>query len=179
MVLEDDTKVTSSYISITPLDIHNKEFSRAVRGYAISEVDTFLDQIVSEFERLIRENEELNMTITDLESRLEHYKGLEETLKNAILLAQKAADEIRESADRESKAIIHEAEIKTERMRQHASQLLAEVYDELETNKQRLLKFKTEMKAFLNSNKELVEENIDKLVSNLEKYIEAGKKIWG
>ncbi|HHY45043.1 MAG TPA: DivIVA domain-containing protein, partial [Firmicutes bacterium] len=73
---------------LTPLDIHNKEFSKAFRGYSEDEVDEFLDLVVAEFERLIRTQEELQVELSGLESRIEHYRGLEETLKNAIVLAQ-------------------------------------------------------------------------------------------
>jgi len=48
--------------TLTPLDIHNKEFSRGFRGYNEEEVDEFLDQIVAELEGLLRENEELRGT---------------------------------------------------------------------------------------------------------------------
>ena len=37
---------------LTPLDIQHKEFSKAMRGYAMHEVDTFLDQVTEEFTRL-------------------------------------------------------------------------------------------------------------------------------
>jgi len=37
---------------LTPLDIQHKEFTKAMRGYAMHEVDTFLDQITEEFTRL-------------------------------------------------------------------------------------------------------------------------------
>ena len=41
---------------LTPADIHNKEFSRGFRGYNEEEVDDFLDEIVYEFEELIKKN---------------------------------------------------------------------------------------------------------------------------
>ena len=98
---EEETTVTSTRIPrLTPLDIHNKEFTRSFRGYNEEEVDEFLDLIVAELEWYMRENEELQANIAGLESRINHYKGLEETLKNAIVLAQKAADQIKESATR-------------------------------------------------------------------------------
>src|SRR6266581_3336564 len=37
---------------LTPLDIQHKEFTKAMRGYAMHEVDTFLDQVTEEFTRL-------------------------------------------------------------------------------------------------------------------------------
>jgi cell division initiation protein len=39
-------------VPLTPMDIHNKEFSRSFRGYKEDEVDQFLDNIVDDFEKL-------------------------------------------------------------------------------------------------------------------------------
>ena len=37
---------------LTPVDIHNKEFSRSFRGYNQDEIDDFLDEIVNDYEKL-------------------------------------------------------------------------------------------------------------------------------
>ena len=37
---------------ITPKDIQSKQFARGVRGYREDEVDTFLDLMTLEFEKL-------------------------------------------------------------------------------------------------------------------------------
>lgn len=44
---------------LTPLDIHNKEFSKGFRGYDEDEVNEFLDQIIKDYEILIREKKSL------------------------------------------------------------------------------------------------------------------------
>ena len=44
---------------LTPLDIHNKVFSKGVRGYKLEEVDAFLDEVIRNYESLFRENREL------------------------------------------------------------------------------------------------------------------------
>ena len=44
---------------ITPADIENKEFSIVKRGYSEQEVDEYLDLIIVDMERLIRENRQL------------------------------------------------------------------------------------------------------------------------
>ena len=55
MALTDDSKPFDVDIRrLSPLDIHNKEFSKSFRGYSENEVDEFLDLVVAEFERLIR-----------------------------------------------------------------------------------------------------------------------------
>ena len=44
---------------LTPLDIHNKEFSKGFRGYNEDEVNEFLDQIMKDLEILTKEKKEL------------------------------------------------------------------------------------------------------------------------
>lgn len=73
---------------LTPLDIHNKEFSRKLRGYDEDEVNEFLDQIIKDFEALIRENKELQNHALTLQEKLDHFANLEETLSKTIIVAQ-------------------------------------------------------------------------------------------
>lgn len=42
-------------MALTPLDIHNKEFTRGFRGYDEDEVNEFLDQVIKDYELVIRE----------------------------------------------------------------------------------------------------------------------------
>ncbi len=48
---------------LSPLDIHNKEFTRGFRGYVEDEVNEFLDQIIKDYEILLREKKELEEKI--------------------------------------------------------------------------------------------------------------------
>lgn len=45
-------------MAITVKDIHEKEFSKQVRGYSIDEVDDFLDELAEQMEVMIKENRE-------------------------------------------------------------------------------------------------------------------------
>ena len=45
-------------MEITVKDIHEKEFSKQVRGYSIDEVDDFLDELAEQMEVMIKENRE-------------------------------------------------------------------------------------------------------------------------
>ena len=153
---------------ITPLDIHNKEFTKVFRGYSEGEVDEFLDLAVSEFERLIRSNEEMQSKVSGLEARLEHYKGMEETLKNAILLAQKSADQIKEAAAKEASLIKAGAEAEAARIREDALSASRKCYEEAEEQRHRLLSFKVQLKAFLQSALELAEQGPNDILRRLD-----------
>ena len=65
---------------LTPLDIHNKEFSRGFRGYDEDEVNEFLDQIIKDYEILIREKKETEERLNSLNERLGHFTNIDETL---------------------------------------------------------------------------------------------------
>ena len=60
-------------MKLTPMDINNKEFKRALRGYSADEVDEFLDQIVENYEELYKENANLKENqVLDLEVELDY-----------------------------------------------------------------------------------------------------------
>lgn len=85
---------------LTPLDIHNKEFARSFRGYDEDQVNEFLDQIIKDYELLIRDNKELQNQVLALQERLDHFVNLEETLSKTIIVAQETADEVKNNSKR-------------------------------------------------------------------------------
>jgi len=90
---------------LTPMDIQNREFKRGFRGYNENEVDEFLDMIVADYERLLRENEKLKERTGNNEKELTHYKGLEQNLQDTLLVAQKTAEDVLNAARKNAKEI--------------------------------------------------------------------------
>ena len=88
---------------ITPLDIQNKQFKRAFRGYKEGEVDEFLDEIIIDYEKIYKENIELKDKILMLSEQIKYYKNLEETLKDTLVVAQNTADEVTLAARQKEK----------------------------------------------------------------------------
>ncbi|GKV60790.1 hypothetical protein LMRF01_2734 [Listeria monocytogenes] len=97
---------------LSPLDIHNKEFTRGFRGYDEDEVNDFLDQIIKDYEQVIKEKKRIEDTLNNSEERLGHFTNIEETLNKSLIVAQTAAEEVKASAEKEAKLIIREAEKK-------------------------------------------------------------------
>lgn len=168
---EEEAAGLKSFNTLTPLDIHNREFKRSFRGYDEDEVDGFLDLVVAEFERIMRDNEELRALKTDLEARVQHYKGLEETLKNSIVLAQKTADQVKEVAMQEGENIKQKAELEAEAIRRKAQEDMKETFKELEEARGRLLRFKAEMKVYLSSQLEVMENGSEGILERLGKAL--------
>ncbi len=112
----NESKSEVAELPLTPLDIHNKEFTRGFRGYDEDEVNEFLDQVIKDYETVIREKKELNERVKLLEERLGHFSNLEETLNKSILVAQETAEEVRQNAKKESRLIVKEAEKNADRI---------------------------------------------------------------
>ncbi len=118
---------------LTPLDIQNKEFSLALRGFNREEVNDFLDRLTKDYEEIIKENVQMKEQAESLEGKLEHYKKIEETLQKAIVIAQDTAEEVKRNASKEAELIRREAEKDAARIieeaRYKASRIVAEHED--------------------------------------------------
>jgi len=124
---------------LTPMDIHNKEFKRSFRGYSEGDVDEFLDQVIRQFEDLLRENMEAKETIERLNTKLEHFQRMESTLHSTLVIAQETAEEVKLNAKKESELILKEGDIRVQRMLEEASskvRRMATEYDELQKQMQ-------------------------------------------
>ena len=96
-------------MSLTPMDIHNKEFARKFRGSDEDEVDQFLDSIVDEFEKLYKENLELKDKVHALGDQISQYKTMESALKDTLVTAQKKADLTQNEAEQQARRIVESA----------------------------------------------------------------------
>lgn len=106
---------------ITPLDIENKKFYRQmVNGYNVEEVDEFLDEVMVAYEKLYKENIELKKNAEELHNDVGQYKNIESTLQSTLVIAQKTADEVKETAEKQAKQLIDEAKGKAEQIERKA-----------------------------------------------------------
>jgi len=112
---------------LTPLEIHNKEFGTRMRGYDQDEVNEFLDQVIRDYELLIRQNKEVNDELEIANKKLSNYEEMQESLNKSILVAQDAADRLKENTEREIEVTKLEAEKYAENIRTEADEYAAEV----------------------------------------------------
>jgi cell division initiation protein len=99
-------------MKLTPLDIHHKEFHHALRGYSEEEVDTFLDEVADEFERLFKENIELSEKLEAATAKVRDYQSMEVTLNNTMVSAQRASEQIVAQANDEASVVLRDAQVK-------------------------------------------------------------------
>jgi cell division initiation protein len=100
---------------ITIVDIQHKQFRKKLNGYDPADVDQYLDEIIETLEDEAHKRSALEAEIADLRERISHFKAMEESLQNTLLLAQRTADEVKASAHKEADLIRHEARISVEK----------------------------------------------------------------
>ncbi len=144
---------------LTPVDIETVDFKKVALGYSQDEVDEFLDKVIVEFEVLYKENVKLNDRVEVLEEGIKHYKELEETLKNSIVLAEKTAVETKNNANQSAEQIIKEAELKAAEILQDANKKLYELEYKVLGMKNRYDIFKAKLKLLLNTEAEILENS--------------------
>ncbi len=142
---------------LTPLDIHNKEFTRGFRGYDEDEVNEFLDQVIKDYEAVLREKKELFQRVQDLDDRLEYFTNIEETLNKSILVAQESAEEVRRSAQKEAQLIVKEAEKNADRIINEALSKSRKVMLEIEELKKQASVYRMRFKMLVEAQLELLQ----------------------
>lgn len=112
---------------MTPLEIQKREFTRKWKGYDPIEVQQFLVDAAEDMEALARENAELDGRLRSLEQENEEHRERERILKQTLLSAQQASEDIREAARREANLVVREAQDSAEKLTHSALQRAAEI----------------------------------------------------
>jgi cell division initiation protein len=103
-------------MKISPMDIQRQAFARRFRGLDPEEVRAYLSLISEELAAVERERADLDQQVKHMESLLDEHRQRESMLKNTLLTAQKASDEIREAAHRQAEAVVKEAELQADKL---------------------------------------------------------------
>ena len=129
-------------MKITPMEIKQQEFKRGMRGYDTVEVDTFLEMVGNEFEKLLQDVREYDRKIIALESELSKFKEVESTLKQTLMNVQETSDKSLENSKKEAVLMRKEAELEVQRMVEQARRERDAMKDEvitLQTQKKSLI----------------------------------------
>ena len=148
-------------MSITPLDVDQRQFRLVLRGCDPNEVYTFLGQVSRALEDVVRENTHLQEELRGRDDSLKEYRQNESRLREALVSAGRMTEEIKESARKEAELIRAEAELHAEKIiasSQERVMQLTEQYQVLRRQKARLL---GELSGILESHRRLVETHED------------------
>ncbi len=144
---------------ITPLDIENKKFGKQMmNGYNVEEVDDFLDDLTVDYGKNYKEITELRAKVEELNSSLAHYKSIESTLQNTLLMAQETSEEVKNVAKQKAEQIVNDAKASSEKRVSELNNEIAMKEKALDDLKKQFDIYKAKMESLLISQLELLKE---------------------
>ena len=147
---------------ITPVEIQSKAFKSGI-GYDKKDVDSFISEILENYEELYRSNVEMKDKINMLNDGLQHYKNIEASLQKALVLAEKTSEETIRTAELKAQTIEMEAVNKAKEHTADAKHELERVHNQTVTLVQQYTKFKAQFSQFLNAQMDLLNSDSFKL----------------
>ncbi len=143
-------------MKVTPLDIQQKRFHIAFRGFERTEVEAFLDVVREEMEGLVREVTELREFRDTYDERMRDYRDREDTLKSTMITTHKLAEDIRENARKEAQLMVKDAEIKYQQTLERAREERLRLESELIELRRQKHHFLQDMRKMLQMHQEMV-----------------------
>lgn len=126
---------------LTITEIKNKKFEKSAFGYKVDDVENFLNEVIDLVAALESEKAEAEKKLVVLATKIEEYRSEEDSLRQALLGAQKLGDNILKEAKNRAEILMRDATIKSEN-------ILKNVKDEVKREEVILNKMKREVDAF-------------------------------
>ncbi len=115
---------------ITPSDIENKDFKRAKKGYDPDEVDEYLDLIIVDMEKLIKENRRLKEELTKANNQVNKHMNSESSVYETLNAAKQLMNDIAASAERRAEILLKNAELEADLITREAKENISRYTDE-------------------------------------------------
>ncbi len=139
-------------------EIKNKKFDKAAFGYKVEDVENFLNEVIDYVSALENEKAETEKKLVVLANKIEEYRNEEDSLRQALLGAQKLGDSILKEAKNRAEIIMRDATIKSEN-------IVKNVKDEVKREEVILNKMKREVDAFRTKMLTMYNSHIDMIKS--------------
>src|SRR5437868_13515881 len=97
-------------MNVSPLDLRQQRFRKAVRGFDTVEVASVLAAVADDYEQALRETDRLRQDLMRMEAVLNEHREHEKNLQATMMTAQKLSGAIKANAGLEARRIIREAE---------------------------------------------------------------------
>jgi cell division initiation protein len=134
---------------LTVIDIENINFRKSMRGYDTDEVEEFLEKVAGSLQIYSEKIKNLEIQVSRFDDQMKEYAELKRSLQDALVLAQKSAEERVSSAESRAEVIIAEAEAQAHKIVIGAKDRVDEHKREIERLRQIRYQFVAEFKGLL------------------------------
>lgn len=145
---------------LTPIDIDNKVFKKAkIGGYDIKDVEDFLVLVMSDYEKLYKENSELRGRVQTLQDSVEHYNSLQAGIDKTVENAQTEADSIKLQAQKQAESIKTSAEIDAKQRLEDLQRQIIKAEVDIETKKNQMRIYKIKVQSMLEAQLKILNDD--------------------
>lgn len=130
------------------------QFSKGISGYKPEEVDSYIEKLLDTVASLKEENEVLEEKIGVLAESLQQYREDEDSLREALLGAQKMGDSIIKNANNKAEITMREASVK-------AARIVEEAHQKVEAEKSELIRVQAAVADFKGRLIDMYREHIE------------------
>ncbi len=154
---------------ITPSDIENKQFSRTKKGYSPDEVDDFLDLLILDMEKLIRENRQLKEELGKAHVQVDKHMSTETTVYETLEAAKSLMNDIAASAERRAEILLKNAEMEANIITKDAKESISKLTEEGSRLRTKLEMLRGRYKNLLESELERLDFVGNDIIEDFEK----------
>jgi cell division initiation protein len=142
---------------ITPLDVRGHRFAVRMRGYDKEEVQSFLNFVSEEFEKVVSEASRFREESIQLKASLGDLTERERILKETLFTAQKLSEDMKEEAKKEGRLVLREAELRGQKLVDQAQKRVSQLEDSLRGLRLERDSFERRLRTLLDQHLKLLE----------------------
>ena len=153
---------------LSPVEIHDKEFDSKFRGYDRDQVNNFLKQAAQDYNLALQKNAQLEKELKETSEQLKYFTDMKDALNQSILVAQEAAEKVKNESEQEAQIIVEESQKKardllnqstekSNRILQDASDRARQVTIETDNLKRSVNSFRQGLQGMLKQQLDLVD----------------------
>jgi cell division initiation protein len=144
---------------VTPAEIRQRQFATGWRGLNAAEVTAFLEEVADAYAALMQKIEALRADLGRQAAELSDFKRREELLKDTLINAQQVIESMKANAQKEGEILIHEAELKAEKILQEAFTRQGKIRNDIDELKRLKATFVAQMRGIVDSHQRLIAES--------------------
>lgn len=142
---------------ITPIEIQQHQFKTRLFGYDTTAVDSFLEMLADELERLHKQNNELKESLARTRISLEQMREREKALQETLMTAHQVTEELKTNARKEAEIIIAEAHLEGEQAIRAANDRRVQLLNEIQEIKRQKISFESGLRALIENHLKLMD----------------------
>jgi cell division initiation protein len=155
-------------MSITPVEVRHAQLSRGLFGYSRTATDNLLEAIAQSYEQTWWERADLRDEVERLQAELTRFREMERLLRDTMMSAEKAAEDVRGQARREYDLLLQEARLKAREIVMEAEAEREKVRSEIRSLRSARSELRSSYRSFLQAALDRLDDELDEAPPAIE-----------